>query len=215
MKILEAFESYLDDQQRRLFSSLDSPTKVQGFLDGIPYSAEEANRCPLRVLRDRQAHCLDGALFAVAALRRLGHPPLVMDLLPDPGQDDDHVLALYKYEDHWGAVAKSNFVGLRYREAIYKTPRELALSYFEDYFNIHGVKTLRRYTEPINLEAFDAQGWMWRDAGADAIERYLLSAPSTPLLTPQMIARLSPKDPRAYEAGMLGADEAGIYQPAP
>jgi hypothetical protein len=213
MTILETFTRHLTEAQRHIFTGLNSPPEIQGFLDEIPYSPEDANRCPLRVLQDRQAHCLDGALFAAAALRRLGHPPLVIDLLPEPGQDDDHVLALYRYEDHWGAVAKSNFAGLRYREAIHRTLRELVLSYFEDYFNVHGVKTLRSYTEPINLETFDAQAWMWRDAGADAIEEHLWRAPSTPLLTERMVARLSPKDPRAYEAGMLGANEAGLYRP--
>ena len=93
MAILE-FEGYLDQDQRRLFSSLNSPREIQAFLDSIPYSAEDANRCPLSVLRDRQAHCLDGALFAAAALRRIGHPPILIDLLPEPGTDDDHVLAI-------------------------------------------------------------------------------------------------------------------------
>lgn len=109
---------------------LSNPSRIQAFLDELAYSTEPIYRCPLRVLRERTAHCFDGALFAAAALRCLGYPPLIVDLLPN-GRDDDHLLALYRVDGHWGAVAKSNFVGLRFREPIHRTLRELALSYFE------------------------------------------------------------------------------------
>jgi hypothetical protein len=125
------FDARLDEEQRELLSKLDTPIEIQAFLDSIPYSAEDANRCPLSVLRDRQAHCLDGALFAAAALRRLGHAPVLVDLLPEPGTDDDHVLAIIKQDGCFGALAKSNFTGLRYRETVYDTMRELVMSYFE------------------------------------------------------------------------------------
>src|SRR3990172_4896884 len=114
----------MTQKELKVISSLSSPSKIQAFLDDVPYSAEEVYRCPLRVLRDRKAHCFDGALFAAAALRRLGCPPLILDMIPGD-RDDDHLLALYKCDDHWGAVAKSNFVGLRFREPVYRTLREL------------------------------------------------------------------------------------------
>ena len=208
------FEEHLDKQQLEIFSSLGSPVQIQAFLDEIPYSAENANRCPLSVLRDRVAHCLDGALFAAAALRRIGYPPLVVDIFPEAGMDDDHVLAIYKREGHFGAVAKSNFVGLRFREAIYRTLRELVLSYFEDYYNVNGQKTLRSYTLPLNLKAFDKVGWMWSDAGVDAIEQHLSQMRRILVLTPQMVADLSPVDRLSYEAGMLGINAAGLYKPS-
>ena len=215
-----SLEDHLTPSQRDLFAGLSTPVKIQAFLDDVPYSAEDAtgkdtasNRCPLRVLQERQAHCLDGALFAAAALRRLGYPPLVVDLLPEPGADDDHVLAIYRQDGSFGSIAKSNFSGLRFREAIYRSLRELALSYFEDFYNVHGLKTLRSYTRPMDLTAFDPMCWEWRDEGTNAIELRLARLRSISLLTPQMVVRLSPLDRRSYEAGMLGTNPAGLYKP--
>ncbi len=207
------FEEHLDPQQRQLFSGLNSPARIQAFLDQIPYSAENVNRCPLSVLRDRVAHCLDGALFAAAALRLIGNPPLIVDLLPEPGTDDDHVLAIYKCNGRLGAVAKSNMTGLRYREPIYRDLRELVLSYFEDYFNVYGEKTLRSYTRPLNLQTLDKAGWMWSDAGANAVEQHFSRMRKIPVLSAAMVAVLSPTDSLSFQAGMLGANEAGLYRP--
>ncbi len=207
------FEHFLSDAQRAVMDGLDSPLRVQAFLDSTVYGAENVNRCPLSVLRDGVAHCLDGALFAVAALRRLGYPPLVVDLLPAPGTDDDHVLAVFQCEGRWGAVAKSNFVGLRFREPVYCNLRELSMSYFESYFNIDGLKTLRGYTRPFNLAALDRLGWMWSDAGADAVEKRLYTLKAIPLLSETVAARLSPVDEITYRAGMLVVNPAGLYQP--
>lgn len=204
---------YLDKDQLAVLSRLDSPEKIQAFLDSIPYSTENANRSPIRVLRERVAHCLDGGLFAAAALRRIGYPPRVIDLFPEPGRDDDHVLAIYKREGHFGSVAKSNFVGLRYREAIYRSIRELVMSYFEAYFDFDAEKTLRWYTRPLDLRTMDKAGWMWSDAGVNTVEKRLLELRRIPLLTEQMVANLSQVDQRSYEAGMLGVDVAGLYKP--
>lgn len=210
---ISKFEDYLNRSQREIWTSLNSPAQIQAFLDEVPYSAESANRCPLRVLQDRQAHCLDGGLFGAAALHRLGYPPLIVDLLPVPGTDDDHVLAVYRRDGYWGAVAKSNFVGLRFREAIYRSLRELALSYFEDYFNVHGQKTLRGYTRPVNLQSYDRLEWLWRDAGADAIEQRLLKLKSIPLVSQAMAEQFVPVDELSYKAGMLNVNAAGLYKP--
>lgn len=213
LDMVDAVADRLDPQKRALWLSLDSPAAIQALLDRTAYSPEDANRCPVSVLRDGVAHCLDGALLAAAALRRLGYPPLVVDLLPEPGVDDDHVLAVYKRDGYWGAVAKSNFVWLRFREPIYRTLRELVLSYFEGYFNIYGVKSLRAYTRPFNLATLDKAGWMVSDAGADAVEQRLHTLRRIPLITPQMADHLQPADKLSYEAGTLGINLAGVYKP--
>jgi hypothetical protein len=212
-EMMHTFDSMLDQEQRHFFAGLSTPARIQAFLDQTPYSPEEANRCPLSVLRDGLAHCLDGALFAAAALRRLGYPPLIVDLLPEPGMDDDHVVAIYRRDGHLGALAKSNFVGLRFREPVYRNLRELVLSYFELYFNVNGQKTLRSYTRPLNLASLDKQGWMWSDAGADAVEKRLGQLSRLPLLTEAMIEHLTPVDKLSYRAGMLGVNKAGLYKP--
>jgi hypothetical protein len=164
-------------------------------------------------MRDHLAHCLDGGLFAAAALRRLGYPPLILDLQSNPGLDDDHVLAIYKIKAHYGAVAKSNFVGLRYREPIYRSLRELALSYFEDFYNLNGLKSLRFYTRPINLSVYDSLNWEWDDSRLTVIEKRLKDLKLTTLITPEMALGLLPVDPLSYQAGMLGTNLDGVYKP--
>lgn len=209
-----SLEACLNKKQLRVFSGLNSPFQIQAFLDALPYSDDKFNRCPLRVLQDGRGNCFDGALFAAAALRRLGHPPVVVDLLAAPGTDDDHTIAIYRRDGYWGAVAKSNCVGLRFREPIYRNLRELVLSYFEFYFNVEGEKTLREYTAPLNLKSFDRLDWMCSDDGIETIIRRLGELRRFPILTPQMAAMLSPVDARTYEAGLLGANPAGLYRPA-
>jgi len=132
-------------------------------------------------------------------------------MLPN-GRDDDHLLALYQVEGYWGAVAKSNFVGLRYREPIYRTLRELVMSYFEQYFNVAGEKTLVGYTRPLNLKAYDRQDWTVRDEPLDLIAQRLDEIPKVMVITPAMVARLSLVDERSYQAGLLGVNEAGLYR---
>ena len=206
-------EELLTLEQNDILASLTSPLKIQAFLDNTPYAAESRNRSPLNVIRDGFAHCLDGGLFGAMALRRLGYPPLIVDLLPVPGTDDDHVLAIYKSHGCYGAVAKSNFSGLRLREPIFRTLRELALSYFEDFFNLHGQKTLRAYTRPVQLTAYDRYNWEWDDRGADILEQRLFKLKKIDLLSAAAIAGLSPVDSLSYRAGTLETNPAGLYQP--
>jgi len=213
MTVTELFDQALSKTERQLMAELNSPSRIQAFLDGFAYSTEEVYRCPLRVLRERIAHCFDGALFAAAALRRIGFPPLLLEILPND-RDDDHMIALYKMNGHWGAVAKSNFVGLRFREAIYRTLRELVLSYFEQYYNVEREKTLRGYTAPLNLKAFDRFNWMVSDEPLEQIATRLGEIRKISVVAPQMIAKLSLVDPRSYQAGLLGAVEGGLYRPS-
>jgi hypothetical protein len=204
---------HLEQIQLNEYLNLNSPVKIQGFLDDIPYSAEDRNRSPLQVFQDRKAHCLDGAVFAAAVLRQIGYPPIVIDMFPDPGRDDDHVLAIFKNEGHFGALAKSNFAGLRFREPIYRSLRELVLSYFEDFYNMDGEKTLRSYTIPYNLQVFDPLEWEWKENGLDIIEQRMKEIHRFIVLSSGMIKNLNPKDRRSYQAGMLGVNEAGLYKP--
>jgi hypothetical protein len=211
MVVAESFEEALTRSERQFMARLSTPAKIQAFLDELAYSSDEIYRCPLRVLRERIGNCFDGALFGAAALRQLGHQPRIIDMLPN-GRDDDHLLAVYTVDEHWGAVAKSNFVGLRYREPIYRTLRELVMSYFEQYFNVAGEKTLIGYTRPLNLKAFDRRNWMVRDEPLDSIAQRLDEIQRVSILTGDMAARLSLLDTRSYQAGLLGVNEAGLYR---
>ncbi len=207
-----ALEAQVTDEERALLASLSTPRKIQDFLDTVAYEPEYFNRSPLRMLREGRGHCLDGAIFGAAALRRLGYPPFVLDLTPEPLMDDDHVLAVFRKNDAFGAVAKSNFVGLRYREPVFRTLRELVMSYFEEYFNALGFKTLRGYTRLLDLSHYDAIDWETNDAACDRIEKRLQGMRSIPLLTPAMIRELTQVDPRMLQAGLQGADREGLFK---
>ena len=186
---------------------LNKPEKIQHFLDtGITYNKEPDGptcRSPRRVLRDRVAHCFEGAMTAAAALRVNGYPPLILDL--EAVRDDDHVIAVFRESGCWGAVAKSNYAGLRFREPVYLSIRELVMSYFELYYNLDGEKTLRRYSRPVNMARFDRMHWMTAEEDLWDIGDCLCALPHWPVMTPAMIRRLRPVDRRLYEAGLIGA----------
>ena len=186
----------------RQLGALKTPDGVQGFLDAIPYNLGYTARSPKRILRERTASCLEGAIFAAAALRVLGFPPLIFDL--EAEQDTDHVIAIFKVRGHWGAVAKSNFSGCRYREPVYRTLRELAMSYFNIYFNLRFERTLRRYSRPVNLAQFDRAHWMTTDKPVWFIAEHLCQIPHIRLLTPAMEKNLTRLDPRSIKAELVG-----------
>jgi hypothetical protein len=206
---------YGNPQAASLLEKLASPADIQAYLDSVPYSPEERNRCPLNVVRDGQAHCLDGGLFAAAALRRLGYAPRLVDLLPAPGRDDDHVLAIYQVAGLYGCLAKSNYPGLRARQPVYRSLRELAMSYFEFFFNIEQERTLRWYTPPLDLSRLDGLSWEWQDAGADAVEARLKTLRRTALLPAGAAARLDKVDPFSEQAFTLGINWEGVFKPKP
>jgi len=208
------FEKYLLPSELQQFQNLNSPVAIQNYLDSIPYVGEDLNRSPLRVMRDAQCHCLDGGILAALALRQIGYKPLLIDLVPESGLDDDHVLAIFKEKTGFGAVAKSNFVGLRFREPVYRSLRELAMSYFENFYNIDGLKTLRGYTRPLNLSRFDPFDWATQPYGVDRVTKALYSLKTIPLIDPATARSLSQVDRRSYEAGMLGTNYDGLYKPA-
>jgi hypothetical protein len=204
-------EKIWSSAERKIFRTLTTPFKIQTYLDNIPYSGDPFYRSPRSVLRDQKAHCFDGALLAACALRLIGHRPLIIDILAD--NDDDHLLAIYKIRGYLGAVAKSNFVGLRFREPIYRTLRELVLSYFESYYNVDKEKTLRGYTVTLDLSQFDHLEWMASDKNLEKIAEALDRIRQIRILTSQMIRNLNPVDDRSYQAGMLGINQAGLYRP--
>lgn len=192
----------LSSADLRVLRSLKTPARIQRFIDAVPYQYADTAWSPQRVLRERKGHCMEGALLAAAALRVNGHPPLVMDL--EAVHDDDHVVALYREHGLWGGIAKSNFAGLRFRAPIYRSLRELALSYFEHYYNLHGERTLRSYSVPVNLARLDSQCWMTSEEDVWCVPEALIAARHYPLF-PDKVARALPRlDRRSFEAGMTG-----------
>src|ERR1035438_6426936 len=192
-------------EERAVFRRLTTPAKIQRYLDDLAYNKEKGGatcRGPRRVLRDRTAHCMEGALFGAAALRMLGHPPLLLDL--EAVRDDDHVLAIFRQRGHWGALAKSNYSGLRYREPVYRTLRELVMSYFEHYYNLRREKTLRNYSRPVNLRRFDKIGWMTAEEDVWPVPEYLCTISHTPVLPPRLVRHLGRVDARLFAAGLTG-----------
>jgi hypothetical protein len=163
---------------------LKTPYGIQRFLDDMPYHLANTAWSPRRVLQENTAHCFEAATLAAAALRANGYPPLVFDL--EAEHDTDHVLAIYRINGHWGALAKSNFTGCRYREPVYRTLRELALSYFDVYFNLRRERSLRTFSRPVNLARFDARDWMTTDRHLWFIAEYLFTIRHYPLLRPGM-----------------------------
>jgi len=197
----------LNPSEKAAFRKLTSPARIQRFMDEeIGYNKEPRGpTCysPRRVLQERVAHCMEGALLAAMALRRLGYPPLLVDL--EAVRDSDHVLAVYRIDGHWGAVAKSDYAGLRSREPVYRSIRELAMSYFEHYYNPTREKTLRAYSRPVNLARFDRRvRWMMTLEDVWAIPAHLVTVPHTAILTKAMERRLARIDSKLYEAGRVG-----------
>jgi len=192
---------------------LETPAKVQQFLDDIPYNTEddgETFRSPRRVLRDRTANCIEGAVLAAAALRVQGDPPLIMDL--SAVHDEDHVIAVYRRRGLWGAIGTSKFTGLRARQPVYRTLRELAMSYFEHYFNLEGELTLRGHGRPVNLARFDRLRWMTSEVDLWPIAEHLERIPHVPLV--RTARGLTGVDARLRAADLLRHPTAGPRKPA-
>jgi hypothetical protein len=195
----------LTEAELRRLRSLKNPHGIQRFLDAMPYHLADTAYSPRRVLRENTSHCFEGALFAAAALRANGYPPLILDLEAD--HDTDHVIAIYRQRGHWGAIGKSNYTGCRYREPVYRSLRELALSYFEGYFNLRRERSLRTFSRPVNLARFDRREWMTSEEPMWFVAEYLFDIHHYPLITPSMAKRLHRLDERSFRAGCLGRAE--------
>jgi hypothetical protein len=196
-----------DRGELAIFKKLSSPEKIQRFLDDeVAYNKEkdgETCRSPRRVLRDRLAHCAEGAYFAAAALRMQGHPPLIVDLMAV--RDDDHLLAVFRQNHLWGAIGKSNYSGLRFREPVYRTIRELVMSYYAHYYNPRGELTLREFSRPISLARFDRIRWMTAEEDLWEIGEYFYTVSHSRVLPPKIERKRRMLDRRLYEAGLVGA----------
>lgn len=199
-------------EERAVLDSLASPWRIQEFLNRVDYSTDAFYRSPRSVLRDRRAHCVDGALMAAAALRRLGFDPMIAEMTAV--RDDDHLMALYRVNGLWGAVAKSNTTVLRFREPVFRTLRELVMSYFEFYFNTAGEKTLRAYSQPLRLTRFDPREWMTSDDAVEGIIEELEATRHVSVVSEAMAAELNPVDKQVLEAGFLGANPDGLFDPS-
>jgi hypothetical protein len=189
----------------RKLRSLKDPYGIQKFLNAQPYHLADTAWSPRRVLRENTSHCFEGALFAAAALRVNGYPPLIIDL--EAEHDTDHVIAVYKQRGLWGAIANSNYTGCRYREPVYRSLRELVMSYFDWYFNQRGERTLRTFSNPVNLARFDLLNWTATDQPLWFIAEYLFTIRHFRLLQPGMAKRLHRLDDRSFRAGCLDRAE--------
>lgn len=186
----------------RKLRSFKDPHGIQRFLDDMPYHLADTAWSPRLVLRERTSHCMEGAIFAAAALRALGFPPLIIDF--EAVNDTDHVLAVFQIKGHWGAIAKSNYTGCRYREPVYRSLRELAMSYFNIYFNMRRERTLRNFSLPVNLKRFDRLVWMTTEEPIWFIPIYLCDIHHFKLLRPGMSKRLHRIDERLFRGETLG-----------
>lgn len=187
-------------RELRTLQRLNPPANIQDFLDNLPYNYEDSFDSPRLVLRKRKANCFSGAIFAAAALRINGYEPLIVDLIAE--RDDDHELAVYRVNDMWGAIGKSKFTGLKYREPIFKSIRELILSYFEFYYNYAHQKTLREYSKPLNLKIFDKAEWMTTEKSLKFIAKHLDKIRHFRIL-PKKMKKLRTVDKVLFKRGII------------
>jgi len=206
-----AFETGWTARELRFLRRLDSPARIQAYLDRIAYDPVPGTASPRRVRRERKANCFEGALFAAAALRRLGDPPLVLDMYAV--DDDDHVIAVYRRGGRWGALGKSNFTTLRSREPVYHTVRELVMSYFDFYMNLYGYLSLRSYSRPVSLARFDRLRWMTTEEDLEEIGDYLTNLRHYQVVASANVRGLNHATPALLASSLLGADRSGIYVP--
>lgn len=199
-------------EEKMFLKGFKDPWSIQIFLDSIAYNPAYECRSPRWVIRKRSAHCFEGALFAAAALDFLGYKPLIVDM--KAFNDDDHVIAVFREEGYWGAVAKSNFTSLRFREPVYRSLRELIMSYFDFFFNIYGEKSLRSYSLPFNLSLFNKRNWAITDDDLEYIGDKIESLYHFPVVSEKMINKLNIASDSMLKAGMLGSITEGLFKPA-
>ncbi len=193
-------------EELAVLHTLSNAERIQQFLDEkLSYNKEPGGptcRSPRRVLRDRVAHCIEGALLAAAAFRVQGRPPLIVDM--EAVRDDDHLVAVFRDGCFWGAVAKSNYSGLRFREPVFRSLRELVMSYYPYYFNLDGEFSLRTYSRPVNLRRFDRINWMTAEEELWPISDYLYAIPHHRVLTAAQERKRRWADRRLFESGLVG-----------
>lgn len=188
-----------------ILSRLRTPEKIQAFLNTVPINHELDGETILsvrEVLRQRRAHCIEGAMLAACALWVHGEPPLVMHLDCDP-VDYPHVIALFRRHRCWGALSKTNGACLRYRDPVYRSLRELAISYFHEYFDKRGRKTLRSYSVAFDLRRLDPALWVTRSGACDETHTRLEGLRHYRLISLRQERSLSRRDAFERRAGAL------------
>jgi len=202
-------------QEEAVLKKLSTPTKIQEFIDTLGYDGADAYFSVRSTLRTRKAHCMGGALIAACALERLGYgPPRVMGI--DAENDDSHAIAVYQRNGYWGAVAKSNFTLIRSRDPVYRTIRELMMSYFSFYFNTKRQMSMTAYSGPFNVNKSGdswkyAHGSIGEDLEAFDDEDITPWIPVRPPGMKQKHFGLASK--HVLKAGLLGSNPAGLYKP--
>jgi len=194
----------LDKKEEAFIAKLNTPLKIQAFLDSIPFNEEKKEETCMsarRVLREKKAHCLEGAFFACACLVRTGRKPLIVSMKAKK-PDDDHILILYKENGYYGAISKTGHPVLTFRDPVYRTVRELVMSYFHEYFHFKkGNKTLVGYTKPINLLRFGVK-WITAEEDLWDIAKKIYDAPITHIVPKEnrrYIRTVSPFERKAYD----------------
>lgn len=195
----------LVEKEIRVLKTLSTPIRIQEYLDNLPFNFEkkgETHMSPRRVLREKKAHCIEGALLAATALWIHGEKPLILDLT-SAKEDDDHVIALYRKNGYWGAISKTNHATLRFRDPIYKTLRELAVSYFHEWFmNDTGKKTLRSYGGPLNLKTL-GMDWITTEEDLWHLDRVLDELPHFSLVPKKNMRYIRDADAMEIQAGKI------------
>lgn len=200
-----------NEEEIRFLKQFRDPYSIQEFLDKINYNPDYGCRSPRWVIKKKSAHCFEGALFAAAALDFIGYKPLIVDM--KAYNDDDHVIAVFKEDGCWGAVAKSNFTSLRYREPVYKSLREMIMSYFDFFFNVKGEKSLRSYSRPLDLNAFKSRRWTTTDEDLEYIGDKIESLHHYTVVNEKMSGRLKLASESMLKAGLMGSVEEGLFKP--
>lgn len=205
MTYRENIRALLTHSENAVLKRLSTPQRIQDYLDSLPFNFEtrgETYMSPRRVLKAKTAHCFEGALLAAAALAYHGQKPLLMDLQTTFKDDDDHVVTLFRQNGHWGAISKTNHAVLRWRDPIYKTIRELALSYFHEYFLKDGRKSLRAYSAPFDLSQVPPDKWVTAEEDLDFLVTRLDNSrhfPTMPKKNSRLIRKATAFEIRAMD----------------
>jgi hypothetical protein len=201
-KIIKSFSPNWTESEVKFLKSLKTPEKIQKFLDNLQYSKNDYTQSARNAIKTKTAHCFDGAIVAAAALEQNGYPPLIIDLRAV--EDDDHILAIFKAHNCFGALAKSNYSGLRYREPVYRTLRELVMSYFENYFNLSGKRTLREFSVLYDLRKEKKINWRTSPDPIDELGELIDATKHYRVISKAAEKNLIKLDKRSLLAGKIG-----------
>lgn len=199
-------------EEKRFFNRLNSPEKIQVYLDDLKYNPENAALSPRYVRLIGDAHCFEGGLLAAAALEFQGYLPQMVSLMAI--NDDDHVLTVYKTKYGWGCISKSNTTMLRGRDPVYRDIRELVMSYFDFYFNLNGNKALYAFTKPINLNRYNHWNWRTTDQNLDDMGRSFNDLDHYEIISARSLKKLPRAQKMVKDACLLGADKSGLFNPS-